>query len=65
MDFKNKTVWITGALSGIGQELAIQLANLGANIILSARSVDKLEQLKTKLAKGDHRVIALDLAQPE
>ncbi|MFM9816207.1 SDR family NAD(P)-dependent oxidoreductase, partial [Streptomyces scabiei] len=27
--------------------------------------VDKLEQLKTKLAKGDHRVIALDLAQPE
>ena len=65
MDFKNKTVWITGASSGIGQELAIQLANLGANIILSARSVDKLEQLKTKLAKGDHRVIALDLAQPE
>lgn len=65
MDFKNKTVWITGASSGIGQELAIQLANLGANIILSARSVDKLEQLKTKLAKGEHRVIALDLAQPE
>ncbi|MFY8328801.1 SDR family oxidoreductase [Pseudoalteromonas sp. ZZD1] len=65
MDFKNKTVWITGASSGIGQELAIQLANLGANIILSARSVDKLEQLKTRLAKGEHRVIALDLAKPE
>lgn len=65
MNFNNKTVWITGASSGIGQELAIQLANLGANIILSARNVDKLEQLKTRLAKGEHRVIALDLAQPE
>ncbi|OUS72379.1 short chain dehydrogenase [Pseudoalteromonas sp. A601] len=65
MNFNNKTIWITGASSGIGQELAIQLANLGANIILSARSVDQLEQLKIKLATGKHRVIALDLAQPE
>ena len=65
MNFNNKTVWITGASSGIGQELAIQLAALGANIILSARSVDKLQQLKTQLSAGDHQVIALDLSQPE
>lgn len=65
MNFNNKTVWITGASSGIGQELAIQLAALGANIILSARSVDKLQQLKAQLSAGDHRVIALDLSQPE
>jgi short-subunit dehydrogenase len=65
MNFKNKTVWITGASSGIGQELAIQLAHLGANIILSARNIDKLEQIKATLDGDNHSVIPLDLAKPE
>ena len=65
MNFNNKTVWITGASSGIGKELAIQLAHLGANIILSARSADKLNQLCSELPAGQHKVIPLDLSQPE
>ncbi|NMR25967.1 SDR family oxidoreductase [Pseudoalteromonas sp. NEC-BIFX-2020_015] len=65
MNFHNKTVWITGASSGIGKELAIQFANLGANIILSARSTDKLKQLCDQLPPGQHKVIPLDLSQPE
>lgn len=65
MNFKNKTVWITGASSGIGQELAVQLAHLGANIILSARNIDKLEQIKATLDGDNHSVIPLDLAKPE
>ncbi len=65
MNFNQKTVWITGASSGIGKELAMQLAAKGANIILSARSVDKLEQLKAQLPAGEHKVIAIDLSQPE
>ena len=32
---KNKTVWITGASGGIGKEMAIQMANAGAKIILT------------------------------
>ncbi|MEM8899308.1 MAG: SDR family NAD(P)-dependent oxidoreductase, partial [Bacteroidota bacterium] len=44
--FKNKRVWITGASDGIGKELAIQLANAGAKIILTARSTEKLEAIK-------------------
>eukprot|EP00494_Astrolonche_serrata_P010801 UN10872 len=35
--FKDKVVWITGASSGVGRELAIQAAGHGASVILSAR----------------------------
>ena len=38
----NKTLWITGASSGIGEALAIACANKGARLILSARNVEKL-----------------------
>ncbi|MEQ1715047.1 MAG: SDR family NAD(P)-dependent oxidoreductase [Hyphomicrobium sp.] len=40
-----KTVWITGASSGIGQELACRLAASGATVAASARSADKLSGL--------------------
>jgi short-subunit dehydrogenase len=33
MHFKNKVVWITGASSGIGKELAIQLSQQQAILI--------------------------------
>ncbi|TMO80280.1 short chain dehydrogenase [Pseudoalteromonas sp. S3776] len=65
MDYKNKTVWITGASSGIGKELATQFAQLGANVILSARSVDKLNKLKQSLHGDGHIVLPLDLSAPE
>jgi NAD(P)-dependent dehydrogenase (short-subunit alcohol dehydrogenase family) len=37
-----RVVWITGASSGIGQEVALQLARAGCVVAISARSVDKL-----------------------
>ncbi len=37
-----KTAWITGASSGIGRELALQLAQAGVKVAVSARSADKL-----------------------
>lgn len=40
-----KVVWITGASSGIGRELARQLAGSGAKVAVSARSADKLSEL--------------------
>ena len=48
-DLKNKRVWITGASGGIGKEMAIQMANAGAKLILTARSVEKLESLIVSL----------------
>jgi NAD(P)-dependent dehydrogenase (short-subunit alcohol dehydrogenase family) len=43
--FKNLSVIITGASSGIGRELARQLAAQCANLALAARQADKLEEL--------------------
>ena len=40
-----RTAWVTGASSGIGRELAIQLAKAGHRVIISARSVEALQEL--------------------
>lgn len=40
-----KVIWITGASSGIGAATAEKAAQLGARIVLSARSRDKLEEV--------------------
>ncbi len=43
-DLKHKTIIITGANSGIGKAASIQLASLGANIVMMCRSKDRGEQ---------------------
>jgi len=58
MDFKNKTVIITGASSGIGKATAEAFLEKGANILMVARSEEKLKEL----ADGVYaRYLALDL----
>ena len=47
----NKTALITGASSGIGLELAKIHASKGDNLVLVARNIEKLNQLKTELEK--------------
>jgi short-subunit dehydrogenase len=60
--FKNKIVWITGASSGIGEAMAIQVANEGGKVVLSARNETKLQELKAKLQNSDdHLILPLDL----
>lgn len=60
--FKNKIIWITGASSGIGQELCTQLANHNATIILSARNSETLQTIKSSLKNSHtHLVLPLDL----
>lgn len=46
---KNKVIILTGASQGIGKELAIVYAKLGANIALVARNKEKLQQVKSEL----------------
>ncbi|MBN2485155.1 MAG: SDR family NAD(P)-dependent oxidoreductase [Bacteroidales bacterium] len=37
MDFKNKTIWITGAASGMGKSVALEIARHGSRLIISDR----------------------------
>lgn len=63
MAYTGKTVWITGASSGIGESLARAFVAAGANVILSARRLDELERVR-RSCNADDRVSLLpfDLA---
>ena len=45
MNFTGKTIWITGASSGIGKALALELSNKKTHLILSARKVESLNEV--------------------
>jgi short-subunit dehydrogenase len=64
--FKGCTALITGASSGIGKELARQLAPHARCLLLVARRVELLEALSAEVARSGLRVhcIAADLADP-
>ena len=66
MHYQNKTILITGASSGIGESFAFELAKRGANLILVARSGDKLKQMAADIT-AKHKVtvntLAIDLQQ--
>lgn len=57
-----QTYWITGASSGIGEALAVQLSKSGAQLILSARNAQKLEELRSRLASPEKvKILSFDL----
>ncbi len=62
----NKVVWITGASSGIGLEMARQLSAKGCSLALSARRTDLLEAARAGLAHPDKAIsVKVDLEHPE
>ena len=65
---KGKTILVTGASSGIGAATAIECSKIGANVILSGRNKQKLENTFNLLESPfcqEHQIIAADLADEE
>ncbi|USB32509.1 SDR family oxidoreductase [Paenibacillus sp. YPG26] len=61
---RDKVVVVTGASSGIGALTSRMLSEQGAIVILTARSVDKLEQVGAMLP-GQHEIIPLDVGSDD
>lgn len=63
MNYQGKTIWITGASSGIGEAFARAFYREGANLILSSRREEVLQQVKESLGEeiSHVKIISLDL----
>ncbi len=68
VDLKGMRAIVTGASSGIGEQLARQLAARGVNLVITARRTDRLDALATDL-RARHAVevdvVSLDLGRPD
>lgn len=59
---------VTGASSGIGEEIANNLASRGINLILTARRRDRLEEIKRKILEKNNvkvKILTYDLSDKE
>ena len=50
---------ITGASSGLGKQMAMSFARQGANLVLLARRIERLEELKKELEKENIKVLPI------
>jgi NADP-dependent 3-hydroxy acid dehydrogenase YdfG len=58
-DLKDQVVAITGASSGIGEATALACAQAGASVALTARRIDRLEQIAERIVADGGRAIAV------
>jgi short-subunit dehydrogenase len=58
---QNKRIWLVGASYGIGEQLAQQCADQGATMLLSGRTLEKLEAIAKRIGKGAE-AIACDVS---
>ena len=66
--WQGKWAVVTGASAGIGQAIAVELAEAGVNLVLTARRRERLDRLAEQLAARysvGTRVIVADLSLPE
>lgn len=66
MELAGRTALVTGASNGIGEQMARQLADRGAHLVLVARRTDRLAALKSEIGRAHPdltvTVIGVDLA---
>ena len=59
MTLKDKWILITGASKGLGREMALLFAEAGANLILTARSAELLDELKAQVVASGTECITV------
>lgn len=66
LDLSGKTAIVCGSTQGIGKATAMELAELGANLILVARNEAKLQSVINELPQSDkHTYLVADFSKPE
>lgn len=66
MEFKDKTVVITGGSEGVGAATARAFARAGANLMLAARTKKNLEKIAEELRPSTKvEIMAMDVADPD
>lgn len=68
LDLKGKNALVCGSSKGIGKAAAFELAELGANVTLVSRSVDKMAALTKEMARGtgqQHDFLAADFTDTD
>lgn len=63
-EWQGKTYWIVGASEGLGRSLALLLSKAGSEVILSARTRDRLDTLAGELP-GRSRIVTMDVADSD
>jgi NAD(P)-dependent dehydrogenase (short-subunit alcohol dehydrogenase family) len=60
---KGKRVIVTGATSGVGREIAIQVAELGAQVILACRNIQKGNEVAEEIKRrpGSKNVVVMEI----
>ena len=63
LDFDGQWIVVTGASSGLGRAVAVELARYGARLVLVGRDKGRLVETGARLGQAEHRVLALDLTR--
>jgi NAD(P)-dependent dehydrogenase (short-subunit alcohol dehydrogenase family) len=58
---ENKTIFVTGASSGIGRAIAIECSKMGATVIITGRNVERLNETFHQLEGSNHLKVVADL----
>ena len=58
-DLKGRVAVITGASSGLGKQMSLAFAKQGANLVILARRIERLEELKKDLEEQGVRCLAI------
>lgn len=62
---REKTILVTGASSGIGRAIAIECSRMGATVIITARSKERLEKTMMQMEGDVHKHICTDLSDDD